>query len=103
MWSWLELLRDRIIDARRHPRMAEGKQSALLVANGREHRVRLLDLSEAGAMLEGEVALEADTNVTLRLLDREPLRGQVRWSRDGRIGLRFDEAAQARTEYRDEE
>lgn len=103
MWSWLEQLKDRLVDARRHPREADGKRLAILVANGREHCVRLIDLSDVGAMVEGDVVLEVDTHATLRLLDREPLRGQVRWSRDGRTGLRFSETGQARAEFRDEE
>ena len=87
--QWMERLRDTMIDARRVPRRREG-QSAVLTANGADHRVRVMDLSEQGAMIEGGATLGPGTYVSLQLLDREPLQGQVRWSQDGRIGLRFN-------------
>ncbi|HET9355412.1 MAG TPA: PilZ domain-containing protein [Sphingomicrobium sp.] len=102
MWDWLEQLKGQLIDARRHSRHTD-RRSAVLTANGREHRVRLVDLSDAGAMVAGDAALEPGTKVTLQLLDRELLRGQVRWARDGRIGVNFDDPAGAQAEQQDEE
>lgn len=84
-------MRDTLVDARRVPRRAD-RQSAVLTAHGADHHVQLIDLSDHGAMIEGGAALDEGTSVTLHLLDREPLGGQVRWSHDGRIGLRFDKA-----------
>lgn len=89
--QWIERMRNTLVDARRTPRRPE-RQSAVLTANGVDHHVRLVDLSDRGAMIEGGASLREGTRVTLRLLDREPLGGQVRWSHDGRIGLRFDMA-----------
>lgn len=88
-WRWLEQLRAAVIDARRHPRRPGGRGGAVLTAGGRDHRVRLIDLSDEGAMVAADLDLPAGTEVKLQILDREPLDGQVRWSRDGRIGLRF--------------
>lgn len=102
MWNWLEQLKGQLIDGRRHSRSAD-RRSAVLSANGREHQVRLVDLSEAGAMVAGDASLEPGTDVTLQLLDRDLLRGQVRWARGGRIGVNFDDPAGKQAERRDEE
>ena len=67
MWDWLEQLKGQLIDARRHSRHAD-RRSAVLAAYGRNYRVRLIDLSDAGAMVAGDAALEPGTKVTLQLL-----------------------------------
>ena len=102
MWAWLEQLKAQVIDGRRHPRQPAETQSAVLIDGEREHRVRVIDVSDAGAMVEAGVGLDEGTKVTLQLLDREPLEGQVRWSRDGRIGLDFSQTAPSPREFRDE-
>ena len=98
MWGWIEQLKGRLIDARRYPRHSAGTRPASLTAAGEDYRVRVIDLSDGGAMIDGDVSLPTGSEVILRLLDREPLRAQVRWSVDGRIGLRFGEPGQARTD-----
>ena len=102
MWTWLEQFKAQVIDGRRFPRRATAPQPAVLTAAGRDHRVRLIDLSDAGAMVEADIALDAGTQVILVLLDRDPLEGQVRWSRDSRIGLDFGESTVSRKGFRDE-
>lgn len=89
-WSELrQWLKDRLIDARRQQR-SSGTVDALLVEGGREHRVRLIDRSPYGAMVEA-VELPERTQISLHVLDQPPVRGQVRWAREGRMGLSFDE------------
>ena len=92
-----------MIDARHHPRRPGGRSSAVLTADGGDHPVRLLDLSNEGAMVAARLDLAAGTKVSLQILDREPLRGQVRWSRDGRIGLRFGADDPSRLEDQEDE
>lgn len=103
MWSWLEQLKARVIDGRRYPRRIAEPRPAVLSAACHDHQVRVIDMSDVGAMIEADIALDAGTRVILRLLDREPLEGQVRWSRDSRIGLSFGDAAQSARESRDEQ
>ena len=102
MWGWLEALRARVIDGRSAPRSPAQLQAAVLTVDGQSNAVRIIDHSESGAMVQSEIVLRAGTMVTLQLLDREPRRGQVRWSREGRIGISFDGSAQAPTGYQDE-
>lgn len=90
MKGWVERLK-RLIDTRREPRLASAQNARLTVA-GKEHQVRLLDISPSGAMIGFGDPLDAGENVIIHVLDREPLRGQVRWSREGRVGIGFETA-----------
>jgi hypothetical protein len=69
---------------------AQGEmQTAVLVHGGRNHVVRIGNLSASGAMvLSGEVPRIGDA-VTLQLLDHGAVAGHVRWVRDGRVGINF--------------
>ncbi|WP_118858264.1 PilZ domain-containing protein [Sphingomonas mesophila] len=101
--SWLDIVRGQVIDARAEPRQMAGGEQVRLVVDGREHPARILDLSDDGAMVAAEVALDEGRAVLLHRLDRPPLRGQVRWSHDGRLGIRFDHSAtRAPDELRDD-
>lgn len=87
MKRWWAALK-RMADARREPRQTMDR-GATLVVDGQARHVRLLDLSESGAMVSGPTLAAPGESVILQVLDRDPLRGQVRWSRDGRIGIGF--------------
>jgi diguanylate cyclase (GGDEF)-like protein len=54
--------------------------------------VRLRNISAEGAMIEGVNDLRPESDVELDLADGLRLSGRVRWSRDGRMGLKFAEA-----------
>ncbi|MDQ4088032.1 MAG: EAL domain-containing protein, partial [Pseudomonadota bacterium] len=54
--------------------------------------VRLHNISADGAMIESAEALASGSAVELDLSEGVRLPAQVRWSRDGRIGLKFGEA-----------
>ena len=74
----------------RPPRHSLIRRGALRTA-GRLLAVRLRNISAEGAMLESADGMEPGSDVEL---DVDGLRvdGQVRWSHDGRIGLRFAES-----------
>ena len=97
MKAWVERLK-RLIDSRREPRSASAQNARLTVA-GTEHQVCLFDISPSGAMIGFDDPLEAGENVIIHVLDREPLRGQVRWSRDGRVGIGFETAMKQVKDY----
>ena len=79
----------RLLDERGEERLSLGSQTAMLEHQGRRHVVRLVNLSPSGAMVAFHGELGDDEAVTLHLLDHGPVTGQVRWSRDGRIGVNF--------------
>lgn len=68
-------------------------QNARLTVDGREHQVPLLDISASGAMVGFDGPIREGETVLIHVLDREPLRGQVRWSREGRVGIGLDAGA----------
>lgn len=79
----------RQIDARSEPRFRPASRMAVMTLHGRDHVVRVVDLSASGARVAFSGRAEPGADVALQLLDRERVKGQVRWSRDGRIGLNF--------------
>jgi hypothetical protein len=56
-----------------------------------EAPVRLRNVSAEGAMVESDQPLVPGATVELDLADGVRLAGEVRWSQDGRIGLKFAE------------
>lgn len=61
-----------------------------VVREGRDtYTAKLLDLSSEGAKIESELAHEPGRLVSLEVDGMAPQLGQVRWSEDDRLGLRF--------------
>ena len=56
---------------------------------GRNHVVTLVNLSRSGAMVRFGGDAHIGESVSLQLLDRGTIAGQVRWLRDGRMGVYF--------------
>jgi hypothetical protein len=54
--------------------------------------VRLRNISAEGAMIESGSDMEPGCEVELDLAEGLCLTGKVRWSQDGRVGLKFDES-----------
>lgn len=81
----------RWLDERTQPRrdVEDGLERAVLVHRGRETDVRVGNISPSGAMIIYAGAAQIGEAVTLRLLDRGTVAGQVRWVRDGRVGINF--------------
>ncbi|MEO6579895.1 MAG: PilZ domain-containing protein [Sphingomicrobium sp.] len=78
-----------LLNERSEQRAPLASKTAMLDHNGRRHVVRLVNMSSLGVMIafQGEVATGEE--VTLHLLDHGAVRGQVRWSSEGRIGINF--------------
>lgn len=79
----------RLLDERGEPRASTGSNTATLDHQGRRHLVRLVNVSPSGAMISFQGNLADGDEVTLHLLDHGPVTGQVRWTRDGRVGINF--------------
>jgi hypothetical protein len=78
----------RMFDERDEPRFdVEGDlQTAVLGREGRNHVVRVGNISNSGAMVVYSDVPAIGEKVTLQLLDHGVVPGHVRWVRDGRVG-----------------
>lgn len=83
----------RLLDQRVEGRDEGESQTAVLNHRGHRHVVRIANLSSSGAMIifTGDLA-EGDA-VMLQLLDQGTVAAQVRWVRDGRVGVSFADPA----------
>lgn len=68
----------------------------MMRSGAKTHVVRLLNISPRGAGLElGEIELQY-SSIHLRLPGTKGVDGQVRWMRDGRVGVAFNDALNLR-------
>jgi hypothetical protein len=79
----------RVFDERSEERLDAESHAAVLSLRGRNHVVTLVNLSRSGAMLRFGGEAHIGESVSLQLLDRGTIAGQVRWLRDGRMGVYF--------------
>jgi PilZ domain len=79
----------RSIDERTEVRHPSLSSTAVLDFRGRKHVVRLVNVSPSGAMVIFPHAPNIGERLLLQLLDRGGIWAQVRWVRDGRIGVSF--------------
>jgi len=63
--------------------------TAVLEFRGRKHVVQLVNISPSGAMVIFPHMPNIGERLPLQLLERGVVVAQVRWVRDGRIGLSF--------------
>ena len=67
-------------------------RSAMLEVGGVQHAVRIRDVSNTGAMIDGFNGGEAGDEVMIELVEGQMFRARLRWMRDGRAGLEFAES-----------
>jgi hypothetical protein len=79
----------RSIDERNEARHPSLSSTAVLEFRGRKHVVRLVNVSPSGAMVIFPHVPNIGERLLLQLLDRGSVWAQVRWVRDGRIGVSF--------------
>jgi len=79
----------RAIDERAEVRHPSLSSTAVLEFRGRKHVVRLVNVSSSGAMVIFPHVPNIGERLPLQILDRGVVSTQVRWVRDGRIGLSF--------------
>jgi hypothetical protein len=80
---------NRSIDERGELRYESASSTAVLEFRGRKHVVRLVNVSPSGAMVIFPHMPNIGERLPLQILDRGLVSAQVRWVRDGRIGLSF--------------
>jgi len=79
----------RMFDERSEDRLEAESQTAVLTIRGRNHIVTVLNLSRSGVMLRYSGDAHIGESVSVQLLDRGTISAQVRWLRDGRMGVYF--------------
>ena len=79
----------RMFDERTEERLDADSQTGILSLRGRNHIVSLINLSKSGAMVRFTGEAHIGESVSLQMLDRGTIDGQVRWLRDGRMGVYF--------------
>ena len=79
----------RTIDERQEVRHPAVSSTAVLEFRGRKHVVRLVNVSKSGAMVIFPHIPNIGERLLLQLLDHGLVWTQVRWVKDGRIGLSF--------------
>jgi len=84
----------RSIDERAEERLPATSGTAVLDFRGRNHVVRLINLSPSGAMVIFPHVPHIGEKLRLQLLDRGQVTAQVRWVKEGRVGLSFVAAAE---------
>jgi hypothetical protein len=80
----------RMFDERAEDRIESASHTAALAFRGKNHIVTVLNLSRSGVMLRFAGEPHIGEGVSVQLLDRGSIAGQVRWYRDGRMGVSFD-------------
>jgi diguanylate cyclase (GGDEF)-like protein/PAS domain S-box-containing protein len=74
----------------REPRMRVFR-NAMLDIHGRQHPVRIRNISNGGAMLEGPEWVTAGTPAAVDITDEVTVSGTISWVDEGRIGIKFDQ------------
>ena len=81
----------RMLDERTEERIPASSQTAVMEFRARKHVVRLVNTSSSGAMVIFSQVPHIGEEVSLQLLDRGQVYAKVRWVRDGRIGISFEQ------------
>ena len=79
----------RLFDQRSEPRIACEADHGVLSFRGTEHSVKLLNCSPSGAMVLFDRIPNIGETLTFRSGAGDAQKAQVRWVRDGKIGLTF--------------
>jgi hypothetical protein len=79
----------RLFDQRSEPRFDCEAGSGVLTFRGKDHIVRVVNQSDSGAMILFGLVPNIGETLVVRTPEQSPQRAQVRWVRDGKIGLTF--------------
>ena len=79
----------RLFDQRSEPRFECEAGSGMLSFRGKDHVVSLVNCSDSGAMVVFGLIPNIGETLVFRTPGRPASRAQVRWVRDGKIGLTF--------------
>ena len=84
----------RMLDERAEARQPASSATAAMLFRGRRHVVRLINTSPSGAMVIFPLVPHIGEQVSLQMLGQGQVCATVRWVRDGRIGVNFDDSVE---------
>ena len=84
----------RMLDERSEARLPANSATGAMQFRGSRHVVRLVNTSPSGAMVIFPLVPHIGEQVSLQLLGRGKVSATVRWVRDGRIGVSFDDPSE---------
>lgn len=79
----------RHVDERTEPRSDAQSQTAVLEFRGRRYVVRLVNISDSGAMVIFSLIPHIGETISMQLIGRGRVSGYVCWVRSGKIGVSF--------------
>src|SRR4030095_14017214 len=79
----------RMLDERSEDRIEAESQTAVLTIRGRDPIVSVINLSRSGVMIRYSGPAHIGESVSVQLLDRGTTNAQVRWLREGQMGVYF--------------
>lgn len=87
--SMIPRAESRRIDERNETRHPAASSTGVLEFRGRKHVVQLINVSKSGAMVVFPHMPNIGERLPLQLIDHGFVWAQVRWVKDGKIGLSF--------------
>lgn len=79
----------RLFDQRAEPRVEADPSTGVLHYRGRRHVVRLINQSAQGVMVEFPQVPHIGEKIRIQLMEHGTVEADVRWVRDGHVGLAF--------------
>lgn len=81
----------RLTDTRAEDRLVDVAESAVITFRRRKYEVRVVNVSGGGTMIESDLEPRIGERIDVQFADCNRTRCSVRWLREGRIGLEFEE------------
>lgn len=76
-------------EQRSEPRYRDVIESAVITFRGQDYMVPVIDISSRGTQIEADIQPRMGESLTIRFENCSRMHGFVRWSREGRLGIRF--------------
>lgn len=83
------LLPDPVYDQRSEERYEQIVASAVITFRGQDYTVPVINISSRGTQIEFGIVPRLGESLLIRFENCSRMQGFVRWSRDGRLGIRF--------------
>jgi hypothetical protein len=76
-------------DQRSEPRYGDVVERAIITFRGQDFSVPVVNISSRGTQIESDIQPRLGENLLIRFENCSRMHGFVRWSREGKLGIRF--------------